>query len=214
MTTSTVHVAVFDTFSDWETGYATAHIRRRDWQREPGRYEVATVGPSREPISTMGGIRIQPDIALDELRPEDSAMLILAGGDTWGEDSMAGFRAAARRFLEAGVPVAAICGATFGLALEGLLDDRAHTSNAAEYLALTGYQGGDRYVDEPAVTDGDLITATGVAPAHFARAIFDRLGIYAPEVAVSWFKLYGDRDPAGFFELMAVPPAGKMQSPA
>ena len=214
MTTSTVHVAVFDTFADWETGHATAHIRRRDWQREPGRYDVATVGPSREPVTTMGGIRILPDLALDELRPQDSAMLILAGGDTWGEDSMAGFRTAARQFLAAGVPVAAICGATFGLALEGLLDDRAHTSNAAEYLAFTGYQGGDRYVDEPVVTDGDLITATGVAPAHFARAIFERLGIYTPEVAASWFKLYADRDPAGFFELMAVPEAGEVQSPA
>ena len=214
MTTSTVHVAVFDTFADWETGYATAHIRRRDWQREPGRYEVATVGPTREPVTTMGGMRIQPDLALDELRPAGSAMLILAGGDTWGEDSMAGFRAAARQFLEAGVPVAAICGATFGLALEGLLDDRAHTSNAAEFLAFSGYQGGDRYVGELAVTDGDLITASGVAPAHFARAIFERLGIYAPEVAASWFRLYGDRDPAGFYELMAVAAASSAQSPA
>ena len=205
MIASTVHVAVFDTFADWETGYATAHIRRPSWQREPGRYSVATVGPAREPVTTMGGMRITPDIALDELGPDDSAMLILAGGDTWGEDSMAGFRAAARRFLAAGVPVAAICGATFGLALEGLLDDRAHTSNAAGYLALTGYAGGDRFVDQPVVTDGDLITASGVAPVHFARAIFERLGIYAPEVAASWFKLYGNRDPAGFYELMAVP---------
>jgi putative intracellular protease/amidase len=205
MVTSTVHVAVFDTFADWETGYATAHIRRPSWQREPGRYSVATVGPAREPVTTMGGMRITPDIALDELRPDDSAMLILAGGDTWGEDSMAGFRAAARPFLAASVPVAAICGATFGLALEGLLDDRAHTSNAAGYLALTGYAGGDRFVDQPVVTDGDLITASGVAPVHFAQAIFERLGIYAPEVAASWFKLYGNRDPAGFYELMAGP---------
>jgi putative intracellular protease/amidase len=156
----------------------------------------------------MGGMRIMPGIALDELRAEDSAMLILAGGDTWGEDSMAGFRAAARRFLAAGVPVAAICGATFGLALEGLLDDRAHTSNAAEYLALTGYAGGDRFVAEPAVVDGDLITASGVAPVHFARAIFERLAVYTAEVAASWFKLYGDRDPAGFYELTAVPAGG------
>jgi putative intracellular protease/amidase len=205
MTTSTVHVAVFDTLADWETGYATAHIRRRSWQREPGRYSITTVGPAREPVTTMGGMRITPDIALDELQPSGSAMLILAGGDTWGEDAMAGFRAAARRFLAAGVPVAAICGATFGLALEGLLDDRAHTSNAAGYLAFTGYAGGDRFVDEPVVTDGDLITASGVAPVHFARAIVERLAIYTPEVAASWFKLYGDRDPAGFYELMAVP---------
>jgi putative intracellular protease/amidase len=203
MTTTTVHVAVFDTLADWEIGYATAHIRRDQWQREPDRYSITTVGPSREPVTTMGGLRITPDIALEELRPEASAMLILAGGDRWAGESMAGFRTAARRFIAAGVPVAAICGATFGLALEGLLDDRAHTSNAAEYLACSGYVGGDRYLAKPAVADGDLITASGVAPVHFAQAIFGRLGLYEPGVAASWFKLYGDRDPAGFFELMS-----------
>jgi putative intracellular protease/amidase len=203
MNTTAVHVAVFDTLADWEIGYATAHIRRDQWQREPGRYSVVTVGRTREPVITMGGLRITPDIALAELRPEDSAMLILAGGDRWAEEPMAGFRAAARRFLVAGVPVAAICGATYGLALEGLLDDRAHTSNAAEYLAHSGYAGGGRFVAEPAVTDGDLITASGVAPVHFAQAIFSLLGLYEPGVAASWLKLYAERDPAGFFELMS-----------
>ena len=82
--------------------------------------------------------------------------------------------------------------------------DRAHTSNAAEYLASSGYAGGDRYVAEPAVTDGDLITASATAPVHFAAAVFARLGLYGPEVAASWFKLYGDRDPAGYFELISV----------
>jgi putative intracellular protease/amidase len=198
-----VHVAVFDTLADWEIGYATAHIRSEQWQREPGRYSITTVGPTREPVTTMGGLRITPDIALDELRPHDSGMLILAGGERWAQEPMAGFRAAARRFLAAGVPVAAICGATFGLALEGLLDDRPHTSNAAEYLAYSGYAGRDRFVAEPVVVDGDLITASAVAPVHFAQAIFGRLGLYEPGIAASWFKLYGDRDPAGFFELMS-----------
>src|SRR5690348_8699741 len=104
MSTSTVHVAVFDTFADREVGYATAHIRSSSWQREPGRYSITTVGPTREAVTTMGGMRIIPDIALDELGPQDSAMLILAGGETWGEDSMARFRAAARQFLAADVP--------------------------------------------------------------------------------------------------------------
>ncbi len=53
------------------------------------------------------------------------------------------------------------------------------------------------------MVDGDLITASGVAPVHFARAIFERLAVYTAEVAASWFKLYGDRDPAGFYELMS-----------
>jgi putative intracellular protease/amidase len=203
MSTTPVHVAIFDTLADWEIGYTTAHIRRDSWQRQPGRYSIVTVGPTREPVTTMGGLRITPDIALEELRPQDSAMLILAGGDRWDQDSMAGFRAAAGRFLAAGVPVAAICGATYGLALEGLLDDRAHTSNAAEYLAFSGYAGSKHYVAEPAVTDEDLITASAVAPVHFAREIFTRLGLYEPGVAASWFKLYGDHDPAGYYELMS-----------
>jgi putative intracellular protease/amidase len=204
MTPSLVHVAVFDTMADWELGYATAHITRPSWQRDPGRFKIVTVGLTPDPITTMGGLRILPDVVLDAVRPEDSAMLILAGGDTWAEDAMAPFRAAARRFLEADVPVAAICGATFGLALEGLLDDRRHTSNAAEYLAMSGYAGGRLFDDEPVVVDGALVTGSGVAPVHFAKAIFDVLGIYEPSVAESWFKLYGNRDPAGFFELMAV----------
>src|SRR6266568_3946458 len=79
----------------------------------------------------------------------------------------------------------------------------AHTSNAAEYLSFSGYAGADRYVAEPTVTDGELITASSTAPVHFARAIFARLGLYEPGVAASWFKLYGDRDPAGFYELMS-----------
>lgn len=204
MMTQHVHVAVFDTLADWEIGYATAHIRRPQWQRDPGRFDIVTVGPTNAPVTSMGGLRIVPDLTLRELHPEDSAMLILAGGDTWAEEAMLGFRAAARRFLDAGVTVAAICGATLGLALEGVLDDRAHTSNAAAFLASSGYAGGRHYREEPVVTDGALITASGVAPVHFARAIFEKLGLYAPGVAASWFKLYGDRDPAGFFELMAV----------
>ncbi|MFN2562376.1 MAG: DJ-1/PfpI family protein [Jatrophihabitans sp.] len=204
MIPSPVHVAVFDTMADWELGYATAHITRPSWQWDPGRFKIVTAGLTPDPITTMGGLRILPDVVLDAVRPQDSAMLILAGGDTWAEDAMAPFRATARRFLEADVPVAAICGATFGLALEGLLDDRRHTSNAAEYLAMSGYAGGRLFDDEPVVIDGALVTGSGVAPVHFAKAIFDVLGIYEPSVAESWFKLYGNRDPAGFFELMAV----------
>lgn len=87
--------------------------------------------------------------------------------------------------------------------MAGLLDDRAHTSNAAEFLNSVGYAGGHLYRDEPAVTDRDLITGAANAPVHFAREILERLDVFAPGVLASWFKLYGDRDPAGFYELMA-----------
>ena len=59
-----------------------------------------------------------------------------------------------------GVPVAAICGATAGLARAGLLDQRNHTSDAAGYLAATGYAGGAHYVDRRASTAARWSTAT------------------------------------------------------
>jgi putative intracellular protease/amidase len=201
--TDTVHVAAYDTFVDWEIGYAIAHINKPLWHRQPGRFAVTTVGATRDPITTMGGMQVVPDTTLDDIGPQDSAMLILAGSDIWATDQFTPFADKARGFLDAGVPVAAICGATGGLALAGLLDDREHTSNAAEFLQGVGYAGGHLYRDEPAVTDRDLITASATAPVEFARAILERLEVFDPNVLASWFKLYGQRDPAGFYELMA-----------
>ena len=116
--------------------------------------------PHRRPCAVSGACASGPTCALDALRPEDSSLLILPGADLWDTaDDLAPFARTARAFLDAGVPVAAICGATAGLAREGLLDDRDHTSAISFYLAATGYAGGGRYVEADAVTDGGLITA-------------------------------------------------------
>ena len=189
-----IHLAVYDTLADWETGYAVAGINNPQFQRESGRYAVRTVGETLDSVTTMGGVRIQPDVALADLRPLDSAMLILPGA----HDVPAAFARSARTFLDAGTPVAAICGATAALASEGLLDDREHTSNAPEFLAMTGYAGGDRYRDAPAVTDGELITASGVRPLEFTREVFAKLDLYAPEVLEAWYGLYSTGDPRHF----------------
>jgi putative intracellular protease/amidase len=198
-----VHLAVYNTLADWEVGHVTAHINRPLWHKTPGRFAVRTVGATTEPITTMGGLRVTPDVALAALRPEDSAMLVLPGNEIFHTDAFVPFAAKAREFLDAGVPVAAICGATGGLAMAGLLDNRPHTSNAMEFLNSLGYRGKDFYRDELVVTDGDLITASSVAPTEFARAIMARLDIYEPGVLASWYKLYGEQDAAGFFELTA-----------
>lgn len=199
--TGTVHVAVYDTLADWEIGYATAHIADPEFQRRPGHYSVRTVGGGPDPVTTRGGLRIVPDTTLDDLAPDDSAMLVLAGNDIWHTEAFVPFADKARTFLAAGVPVAAICGATGGLALAGLLDDRVHTSNAREFLVGVGYAGAHLYRDELAVIDGDLITGSGIAPVEFARAIFDRLKLYTPDVLAAWFALYGEKDPAGYHAL-------------
>nr|WP_281177859.1 DJ-1/PfpI family protein [Actinospica robiniae] len=111
----------------------------------------------------------------------------------------------ARACLEAGVPVAAICGATFGLAREGLLDERPHTSSAPEYLAMTGYRGAAHYRPELVVADGDLITASPIAPVEFAREILGKLDVYRPRVLADWCRLFGEKDPSAYADLSAGP---------
>src|SRR5918999_1267853 len=98
MSATTVHVAILDTMSDWELGYVVAHVNSAEWQREPGRYQVKTVGLSLAPVTTKGGMRIVPDLAVGELRPSESAMLVLVGADIWldGSGATQPFGAAAR----------------------------------------------------------------------------------------------------------------------
>ena len=66
----TVHVGVYDTMADWEVGHATAHLRSGRFHREPGGYEIVTVGLTTEPVTSMGGLRLTHAPALDRLAAE------------------------------------------------------------------------------------------------------------------------------------------------
>lgn len=202
MDTKTVHVALYDTFADFEVGHLLVELNSGRFTGTS--FDVVTVGETREPVTTMGGLRITPDLALADLDPVDSDLLVLAGATMWDAGGGAPFVAAARRFLAAGVPVAAICGATAGLAAAGLLDDRDHTSAAPEYLAATGYAGGGRYVAAArAVVDRDLVTAGPQSPVHFARATLGRLGLMSEPALDAYEGVFHRGDPAAFPVLMA-----------
>jgi putative intracellular protease/amidase len=192
---------VFDSLSDWEPGYAVAGINNPMFQRAPGSFRVRTVAPRRDVVTTTGGIRIQPDLALSDPDVARCAMLIIPGGRLWDEGGNGEAIDAAKAVLANGGLVAAICGATAGLAKGGLLDARKHTSNAREYLGATGYKGAHLYQDVPAVTDGTLITAGAVAPVDFARHIFAALGLYTQQVLDAWFGLFKTGKPEYFAAL-------------
>ncbi|WP_238418715.1 DJ-1/PfpI family protein [Gordonia sp. 'Campus'] len=195
----TVHLGLYPTLADWEFGYVAAGINNPDYQHEPGSFRIVTVGATRDPIRTIGGVTMVPETTLDEVDPQDSTMLVLPGAQIWERNDA--FVDAARRWTAAEVPVAGICGATMGLARAGLLDDRRHTSNAPEQLTPTGYAGAEHYVDAPAVTDRGIITAAAIAPVDFAREVFALLGVYTPPVLDAWYQLYGQQDPSGFYAL-------------
>jgi putative intracellular protease/amidase len=204
------HLYVLDTLADWEPGYLIAELTSGRYFAEPGTsLPVRTVGATTEPIRTKGGLQLTPDHTVAELDPADSAVLILPGGDTWTGPEHAPILAKAREFLAAGVPVAAICGATIALAEAGLLDDRPHTSNDPGALAhfAPHYRGAAHYVAELAVVDGELITATGTAPVEFAHAVLGRLGVFTPSTLEAWHRLQTERTTESFTALMGSLPA-------
>ncbi|MEP6634824.1 MAG: DJ-1/PfpI family protein, partial [Luteimonas sp.] len=189
------------TLSDWEPGFAIAGINNPQFQRNPGAYKIKTVSLTTNPIRTIGGLTITPDTTIDKVSLAASPLFIVPGGATWDKGKNSEAAELARRFLEAGKTVAAICGATVGLAKAGLLDQRKHTSNSKDYIAATGYAGLKNYRKQAAVTDRGLITSPAMAPLEFAREIFAELGIYEPAVLEAWYKLYKTGD-AKYFQAL------------
>lgn len=193
------YISVYDTFADWEPGHLLAELRTGRFTGTP--FAVSSVAESLDPVTTMGGLRLQPDALLADADPGAADLLILPGAELWDAGGGAAFAGLAERFLAAGTPVAAICGATFGLARVGLLDDRRHTSAAPEYLAGSGYAGGALYEDARAVVDdnnGLLITAGPDSPVQFAGATLEALGL-VPETTLAAYAGVFDRGDASCY---------------
>jgi putative intracellular protease/amidase len=189
-----VYLLVVPGFADWEPAHALAELRRH------GRYRVEVVGLTRDPVESMGGLRVQPTRRVTDVDPADVAVFILPGGDRWEQDTL---EPELRRLLvaldERGTPIAAICAATVAVARAGLLRGRRHTSNGLGYLRAQapGYAEAAAYVDAPAVRDRGLITASGLADVEFAREILAELQVLSDDDRELWTTLFrGGRLPA------------------
>jgi len=183
---SAVHILLFDGFADWEPAYALAELRRS------GGIAVTTVGFTDEPVRSMGGLLVVPDLALERVDLGSVRLLLLPGGDLWeGGYPRTALELLLRDLHARRIPIAAICGATLALARAGLLNDRSHTSNEAAYLRQAPeYLGTTRYRDALAVRDRGIITAGGLGPTEFAREIFEELEVFSPADRVVWYHLF------------------------
>ena len=205
MQTRKVYLYVFHTMSDWEYGYLIAELNSgRYFKQDAASLKVVTVGVNKEMITTLGGLSIKPDISLDECTLESQDLIILPGGNTWGEDIHQPILKKVGDALKLGTTIAAICGATLGLANEGYLNSRKHTSNDLDYMNMVcpNYKGETLYEKGPAVSDENLVTASGIAPLEFAVEVLKKLDVFAPDTLRSWYKLNKTQKPEYFFELM------------
>nr|WP_319375169.1 DJ-1/PfpI family protein [uncultured Methanoregula sp.] len=201
----TIYLYILDTLADWEPAHVLAELRSGHYLKDPSmKYDLVLCGRTMDTITTMGGLHLKPEVLITDIHPGPGDLLLLPGADTWLDPVQAPVIAKARTVLEGDAVVAAICGATFGLANAGLLDNRPHTSNdlAAVKMFCPHYTGERFYVNEPAVTDGNLITASGMAPVEFAYQVFKRLGVMLPATLEAWYGLYTTKKPEYFYALM------------
>ena len=79
----TVYVYVPDTLADWELGYVTAELNsKRFFRRDAPDVSVKTVGISKEPVRTMGGLTIIPDCVIGDIAVTEKSVLVLPGAGT------------------------------------------------------------------------------------------------------------------------------------
>ena len=64
----TIYVYVLDTLADWELGYVISELNSgRFFKNDAQRVSVKTVSNSKDPIHTMGGLKIMPDCLIDDI---------------------------------------------------------------------------------------------------------------------------------------------------
>lgn len=183
----TVYFLVFDGYADWQAALALCEIRR------PGDWRVQAVGFSTAPVTSMGGLVVQPELILAQLDLNRAALLILPGGHLWTRGEGLAAVAAARRVHAAGAPVAGIADGVLALARAGLLDHCRHTGNHAGHIDMhvPGYRGAEQYdAGVLAVSDGGTLTASELGSVEFAREVIRTLDLYNASDREHWFHLY------------------------
>lgn len=173
-------------YADWEAGYVAAELNCAD---DNNPYCIKIISISKEPVLSIGGLRVLPDYSLETV-PEDYEALILIGGTGWRLSESKKIVPLVKATLQKNKPVAGICDGSVFLAKHGFLNGVRHTSNSLEDLkeyATNEYNNAQGYINEPAVMDGNIITANGTSPLEFSRLVFSKLHLDSEEVIQRWY---------------------------
>lgn len=200
-----IYLYVLDTMADWEYGYLLAELHSKRYFL-PTRKDLAvvTVGADTRAKTTMGGLTIVPDIAVDNMQFQPDDCLILPGANTWMDAENADILKGAKELIACNRNVAAICGATLGLASIGALDLKPHTSNDKGYLKMVcpEYRGEAMYQEALVVNSEGLVTASGIAPLEFSYEVLKNLGVFSTETLENWYGLYAHKEAKYWYGLM------------
>ncbi len=197
----TIALYVTETMADWEYAYLTTQITEAE-TIHPGRFALHLVGDGVAEVRSLGGLPITPVADLADLAGDQNlAALVIPGGNHYhsGHERLLEL---VPQLLQRGVPIAAICGATFMLARAGFLDDRNHTSNDPAYLQLSGYHGAEKYVTNGAVTDNGITTSSGMKAIAFTAEVMRVVQLYPEPIIHAWENLNSTGEAKFYYELM------------
>jgi protease I len=175
-----VLIVATDGFEEWELFGPREILQKRG-------AEVVLASPNLDPIQATvhddPGKTIRPDLTVDEALADDFDALILPGGVRNPDHLRTNVRAIQliMDFAGQGKPVGAICHGPWLLVEADLLRGRTATSWPSIRTDLRN--AGANVVDQPAVTDGNIVTSRNPQDVEeFTGALIDLIE-NAPEVS-------------------------------
>ncbi|MCF4015827.1 DJ-1/PfpI family protein [Clostridium sporogenes] len=201
-----IYLYILESMAEWEVGYILQAISMESMLKKQNReFVIKTVSTSKNPIKTIGGLTITSDCLLDEMDENNMVALLLPGAESWNSEENNQILEKALSYIDRGILVGAICGATLALADLKVLDKFKHTSNSLDYLTLFSkqYSGKELYVNSPAVIDCNLITASSAGGLLWAKHIIQYLNVFPCEIIESWYNYYSTGDAKHFTELIS-----------
>lgn len=180
---------LLDKYAEWEAAPLAAALNSGVTPLGDTRYTTATVAPTADAVSSIGGFSTLPDYDFDSI-PQDYAALVLVGGMSWDRPEAGRVEELVARALREGKTVGAICNGASFMAAHGFLNDVAHTGNGLDQLRLWGgerYTNPEGFIERQAVADGSIVTANGSAGIEFAREMLLALEADTRENIDAWY---------------------------
>ena len=184
----TVLLALLEQYADWEAAYVSTAVHMLGQRK----FVVKTVSLSKEPVTSIGGIRVVPDYTVGSVSKDYDALLLI-GGLCWREERAQQMIPLVEHCVKRGKVLGGICDAAAFLASIGVLDSVKHTGNRLSALQEwkgTKYKGAENYQARQAVFDRNIITANGSAPLEFAREVLTALHVAEEAMVEDWYVLH------------------------
>lgn len=156
-------------------------------------FQNVIVGLKKEPVVSIGGLAVSPDVDVKEAQELDFDTLILIGGNAWKRTKSEALDDFVRKAAAGGKTIAGICNAAAYLGTIGLLNDVHHTANDLEELkewAGYAYTNETGFQRKQAVSDKNIITANGTAYLEFAKEVMLSMKELPAEGVLQWYGLY------------------------